>query len=543
MVKKHSSIDGFVPRRASRFMGNRELPSPIVNNKRGSTEHSGLSRLSGDDLKKTEATVLTPGDGGLLRADIDASLSGIDQTEPTPRKKMRRLDPVKRKKMIKRAVIVLLVLLIGLGIWFVARVIIANNHMFKGDLFGIIQSKPLKQDENGRSNFLILGTSEDDPGHEAAWLTDSIMIVSIDQKNKNAYMISIPRDLEVRYGRACMSGMAGKINAFFNCVNEADTEEAEDERQEVSRQFFGEVVGMDIQYTVHVNYTVMRDLVGALGGITVTIESPDPRGQMDGNFDWKCGATQSERIKKCPPRGHFIDYPNGPVDLDAEHALYLAQARGDTPVNWGFPNSNFEREKNQQKILVAIKEKATSLGTLSNPAKVMGIIDALGNNLRTNIETSEIRTLMDVAQNMPSASIKSISLIDEGVVGGNAQPTAGQFNFSEIRALIDKKLSSNPVTQEGANIVVLNGSGVGGIAQAQADKLESAGMLIDSVANAPTQEYKTSVVYVLNSHNPATKADLERRFATTAKTTSPPVSVGEDIDFVVVIGASAQTSD
>ncbi|QQR51189.1 hypothetical protein IPF89_05585 [Candidatus Saccharibacteria bacterium] len=60
--------------------------------------------------------------------------------------------------------------------------------------------------------------------------------------------------------------------------------------------------------------------------------------------------------KNCPPNGHFIDYPNGPVTLDAEHALYLAQARGDVE-NYGFEMSNFDREKNQQKLLLQSKRR------------------------------------------------------------------------------------------------------------------------------------------------------------------------------------------
>lgn len=147
----------------------------------------------------------------------------------------------------------------------------------------------------------------------------------------------------------------------------------------------------------------MRDVVKALDGITVTIESRDPRGQMDSNFDWKCKdgnayASLATMKKNCPPNGHFIDYPNGPVKLDAEHALYLAQARGDIAPTYGFEQSNFDREKNQQKILVAIKEKAMSGGTLTNLGKVSGLVDALGNNLRTNFDTSEIRTLMSLSQ-------------------------------------------------------------------------------------------------------------------------------------------------
>ena len=62
----------------------------------------------------------------------------------------------------------------------------ASSHIFKGDIFGLIQQKELKADSNGRSNILLLGTSEDDPGHEGSYLTDSIMILSISQSKKDA---------------------------------------------------------------------------------------------------------------------------------------------------------------------------------------------------------------------------------------------------------------------------------------------------------------------------------------------------------------------
>ncbi len=545
-MAKRSSVDGFIPRRSAGMIGehhleNRKLPRPDAP---GLVRHRVMAPTDSRESSTTNA--LVPSREGLtrssmaVRSDIDESLHDIDvQTESSKKSSHKREGRrTKRRTWIRRTIIVFFLILLTMGGWFVVKAFIAGSSVFKGDIFGLIQQKELKTDANGRSNVLILGTSEDDPGHQGAYLTDSIMVLSIDQKNKNAYMISIPRDLQVRYGMACNSGYSGKINEYFNCVNgDWENKAAEEERQTASRKFFGDIVGLDIHYSVHVNYTVMRDVVKALDGITVTIESPDPRGQMDGNFDWKCGTTYAQRLKNCPPRGHFIDYPNGPVELDAEHALYLAQARGDTPINWGFPNSNFEREKNQQKILVAIKEKAMSTGTLTNMGKVTGLIDALGHNLRTNFDTSEIRTLMALGGDIPAPSIKSISLIDEGVIGGNAVPTAGQYDFSQIQALIKKKLNSSPLAREDASVMVLNASGVGGVAQKEADKLTALGMTTE-VGNAPAEAaYSTNVLYQIKPTDklPLSLEKLKTLYGATVKTTKPPVTVGDTTDFVLII--------
>jgi anionic cell wall polymer biosynthesis LytR-Cps2A-Psr (LCP) family protein len=531
MKNRQPSIDGFIPRRSGTTVNTVDDSS---HNGLQTQEDAGLSRES-----IASAGHLTPSkEQGLSRQELDQTLQSIDNDEK--KKKSSRKHPRNLRKIIKRTIIALLIIGLCAGGYVAAKVVLAGGHIFKGNIFDLIKSEPLKQDANGQTNILIVGTSEDDPGHEAGNLTDSIMIISLNQEKKTATMFSLPRDLEVQYGQACVTtgAIAGKINAYFMCSNADETETAENQRQEAARKFFGGIVGLDIQYSARVNYTVMRDVVKAIGNsITVTIESPDPRGQMDGNFDWKCGATYAERMQNCPPRGHFIDYPNGPVTLDAEHALYLAQARGDTEVNWGFPNSNFEREKNQQKIVLAIREKALSTGTLTDITKVTALIDALGNNLRTNIETKEVRTVMSLAQDIKAESIQRLDLLDAKIMNGDGQPAAGLYNYSQLQAYIQKSLSSDPAIREGAVIVVYNGSDIAGAAQVVSDRLEKSGLTVLDPGNSPSKTDGTYEVFDITKTKPATKEKLEKFLTTTVKTTDPPFPV-TGVDFVVIVGGS-----
>lgn len=548
--RNRPTLDGFIPRRSA---GGVDSFAPR-RGAEGLPPVTGLQRHNAEPVeqvakRRQQQNALTPVESAeprrqiVSRADIDESLHEIDQEgDAAPRrqrgKKSHGGPKPKWRRIVKWAALALVAIGLIVAGWVAIKALIAGGHVFKGDIFGIVQQKELKTDASGRSNVLVLGTSEDDPGHQAAYLTDSIMVVSIDQKNKNAYMISIPRDLEVEYGMACTPGYSGKINAYFNCVNDDwESESAEDERQAASREFFGDIVGLDIQYSVHVNYTVMRDIVKALDGITITIESRNPNGQMDSNFDWKCGATYALRIKNCPPRGHYIDYPNGPVTLDAEHALYLAQARGDMAPTYGFEQSNFDRERNQQKILVAIKEKALSTGTLTNVSKVTGLIDALGNNLRTNFDTSEIRTLMALGNDIPASAIEGIDLLEGGVVNDSAQPTAGAYEYTDIQAYIKKMINATPVSKEAAHVVVLNASGVTGAAQAEADKLEELGLIVDGIDNAPEGvNFSRNTLYYTASDKPKTLAALQDRYGKSALSTEEaPVMIDETTDFVVVI--------
>lgn len=500
---------------------------------------------------------------GVHRSELEESLRDIDQDKPAAnrdpsRKRWRRnKNKVKvhsrRKKVIWSIVIVAVVLLLAGAGYVFSKALFASNHIFNGDIFGLVQQKPLQQDANGRTNILLVGTSEDDPGHQGANLTDSIIVLSIDQSAKNAYMVSIPRDLRVKYGMSCVPGSYGKINVFFSCSADGDTKEAEQARQTAMRQFVGNIVGLNIQYSAHVNYSVVRDVVGAIGNITVNIEgSGGAPGVMDSNFDWKCKggnayASLATMKKNCPPNGHFIDYPNGPATLDAEHALYLAQARGDSVPTYGLGRSNFDRELNQQKIIKAIKEKAMSTGTITNVVAVTNLIDAMGNNLRTNFDTSEIRTLMTLTKDTPNDAVQSISLVDAdpalfGSDGeGNVAPLAGLYDYSSIKSYIQKKINATPVTKEAAHVVVLNASGVAGVAKAEGDKLTALGMNIDTVGNAPATHYQSNMIYQIKKDGsdgkPNTAKKLQEIYGVALATDALPegIVVGADTEFVVVV--------
>lgn len=555
MTRQKHSIDGFVPRRGGAPLSGLPKSSSSLPPVQPIATRRQIGNLQ-PMTQPSEAKEPKRSGGSISRSEIDESLRHIDDPEArSSHKRKHRLSAGLVKKIIKRLILAILIIGIGIGAYVGFKALFASNNIFKGNVFDILQAQPLKQDANGRTNVLILGTSEDDPGHEGANLTDSMMILSVDQTKKNAFMISIPRDLYVKYGQACDAGYQGKINVYFSCVG-GDPGNTDATRAALAKtgSFVGGIFGLDIQYGVNVNYTVMRDLVNAVGGITVTIESRDPRGQMDSNFDWKCGKnklSRAQQLQRCPPSGHFIDYPNGPVNLDAEHALYLAQARGDAAPTYGFEQSNFDREKNQQKIIKAIREKAMSAGVLADFGKVTGIIDSLGNNLRTTFETKEIRTLVNLAKDIQSDSIQSISLIDgdEPVMGtGNVsgqsvvRPTAGTYEYGALQAYIKQELSSNPVTREKAKVAIMNGSGVSGAAQTESDKLTGQGFIVGELGNAPEGDYGKVKIYQIDKTKAATAAKLKEIYGVTPLQSTPPVTVMQDTAFVIVVGTIAKKS-
>lgn len=374
----------------------------------------------------------------------------------------------------------------------------------------------LKTDSMGRTNILVFGTSNDDPDHQNAegggglWLTDSIMLVSINQANNTASTVSIPRDLWVKLAEPCSVGNSSKINAVYECasglVNQVEAGDGYKKQDkagaEALKKKIAEVTGISPQYYAHVNYSVLKDAVNAVGGIDVAIEGDGASGIYDTNFDWNCGTKPAYSCK-------HVYYPkDGTYTLNGEQALYLARARADAGKysykNFGLARGDFDRQINQQKILTALKEKAQSAGVLANPLKVFSLMNALGNNVTTDISTSEMKTFATTLQKLPQEAITSIDLagdtpvVETGFFAGQSivQATSGPYIYTSMIELIAKKLSTNPATVEEASIAIYNGGETSGAATTLQTKLASAGLSAPTIGNTTPVGSDVYTIYV-----------------------------------------------
>lgn len=458
-----------------------------------------------------------------------------------PRKKWRELT---RKQKIRRVLLVFGTIIVLLGGYLGWKFFYNTNKIFNGNILGFLNTTKLKGEVEGRVNILLAGTSEGDPGHDGADLTDSIMLVSLDTENHTAFTVSIPRDLWVDYGRACASGYSGKINVAYQCGNDTNFNESGYPKGGMGllEKIVSTKLGVKIHYYGKINYKAFEQAVNSVGGIDITLKTDDPRGILDRIFDWECNY-QCYKVK----------YPNGKLHLDGTQALDLARARGDYT---GYPTygtgNDFGRTNRQRDMLVALKDKALSANTIFNPAKITGLLDAAGNNVKTDFNTSELHRLYDLSKEYDNNNIKSIDLSSEDLnlittdmYQGQSivLPVAGLTDFSQIQAYFKKLTSKDPLVREGASVVVLNGSGVVGLAQTKADELAKRNITIQEVGNGSTQA-KTIIIDKTNGKKPATQKALEDYFGTiaTTETKKYPDASGYKVDFVVIIGKAQSSS-
>ena len=381
-----------------------------------------VSEKAEAESKKAEAI---PENAETISKKAEAELD-VKGKKPTTKKSDKNKVPL-WAKIVMITLSVILVLIIT-TITLMYMLLSHSTAVFKGNPMDILISSELKKDENGQTNFLIFGTSEDAKGHGGQELTDSILVASINQENKSAKVFSVPRDLWVNYSVAgsepmsCTVGDRGKINATYLCAleeykNSMSVSNAKDAASLYFAKKISEVTGLLMHYYVAIDWGAVKMIVDKIGGIDVDVYADDEDGIHDScqNIDLKKGM-----------------YYNMNGDL----AMKLARARNAAckPGDYGLSRSNFDREINQQRIMNAIKNKVSSIGILMNPGKVMSIIDGLGDNLRTNIVMSEVRTLIDFGTKL-EGGIQPISTIDQfgtGRIGlSSVVIPAGASTYSE----------------------------------------------------------------------------------------------------------------
>ncbi len=229
----------------------------------------------------------------------------------------------------------------------------------------------LKGASNDRVNILLLGMGGE--GHKGKYLTDTIMLVSINPQNYQTAMLSIPRDLYVEIPD---SKVHTKINAIYTyeLKNQASTSA---KGFSSIKKAVENVTGQEVHYYVALDFDGFKEIIDELGGVDVEVEHDIYDSRYPGpNYSYET-----------------FEISKGFHHLDAETALKYARVRHTQ-------GGDFGRAARQQQVLAAAKKKAFSLGTLMNPQKINSLVDILGQHLKTDIAFSEIPGFIHLAKSI-----------------------------------------------------------------------------------------------------------------------------------------------
>jgi LCP family protein required for cell wall assembly len=220
---------------------------------------------------------------------------------------------------------------------------------------------------SNRINLLIMGYGG--AGHDGAYLTDSMEIISIIPSSHHTTLISVPRDLWVQIPPN--SGQYAKLNYAYvygsnNGVNPVGG-------GTMAAQKISTITGLDVKYWVTINFAGFETFINAIGGVEVCV--PD-------SFSSLYPANDDPNINASWITIHFT---KGCQHMDGKTAIEYSRAR--EAINDPAEGSDFARSKRQQLVMQAAIGK---LRSISNWPSLYNALGALQKTVYTNMSLADL---------------------------------------------------------------------------------------------------------------------------------------------------------
>ncbi|KRG08771.1 transcriptional regulator [Lederbergia galactosidilytica] len=239
----------------------------------------------------------------------------------------------------------------GVHIYTKAEDMMANS--YQDDRDGKSDLRETKVDPKiDNVSILFIGIDESSKRSQGAnTRSDALLLATLNEKQKSVNLLSIPRDT---YAYIDEVGYSTKINHAHKFGGPKATIETVEN-----------LLDIPVDYYVRVDFEAFMEIIDALGGVDIDVP-----------FAF------SEQDSK--DRANAISLEAGLQTLDGEQALAFARTR--------HMDNDIERGKRQQEVIKAITNKAASGATIP---KLGQIIDAIGNNMKTNMTFDEIKAFAD----------------------------------------------------------------------------------------------------------------------------------------------------
>lgn len=396
--------------------------------------------------------------------------------------------------------------------------VIVNNDGPHSQILGYDQQTALDTSKftkpgDGRFTMAIVGIGGDN--HPGAYLTDSIQVISIDTINKTMTTTSVPRDLYVSipgYGRA-------KINAVYTYAEQQKVGSG----GTVLKQVLSNVLGYTVSNFAMVDFAGAKELVDAIGGIDVDV----PKAIYDPFFP------ADDTIHYAP-----FSISAGPHHMNGTTALQYARSRETT--------SDFDRSARQQIIMKAIRDKALSVGVLTNPKTLSDILTTLGKHLKTDLQVDEIHKLVTLYSSIDKANAKTyvldtsaslglLTATTDDVAGYIAYPIGGFDRFDPIHDWFAGN-NPDPLITKDAPTVTIYGTGKATAKQLQAfaDKLSQYGFATTVSTSPASGKSTTTSLMSEHSSQKVVSANYLKAILGVASVNTDHVSSANTSDFEII---------
>ncbi|AGA21792.1 MULTISPECIES: polyisoprenyl-teichoic acid--peptidoglycan teichoic acid transferase TagV [Bacillus] len=334
------------------------------------------------------------------------------------RVRVRKKKKSKRRKILKRIMLLFalaLLVVVGLGGYKLYKTINAADESYDALSRGNKSNLRNEVVDMKKKPFSILFMGIEDYATKGQkGRSDSLIVVTLDPKNKTMKMLSIPRDTRVQ--------LAGDTTGSKTKINAAYSKGGKDETVETVENF----LQIPIDKYVTVDFDGFKDVINEVGGIDVDVPF---------DFDEKSDVDESKRIY----------FKKGEMHLNGEEALAYARMRKQDK------RGDFGRNDRQKQILNALIDRMSSA---SNIAKIDKIAEKASENVETNIRITEGLALQQIYSGFTSKKIDTLSITGSDLyLGPNNtyyfEPDA--TNLEKVRKTLQEHLDYTPDTSTGTS--------------------------------------------------------------------------------------------
>jgi polyisoprenyl-teichoic acid--peptidoglycan teichoic acid transferase len=271
-------------------------------------------------------------------------------------------------------------------------VLALGRHGFTpGNIYKILFSKGVDLNKaDGRINVLLLGVGGD--GHEGGDLTDTMIIMSLDESTRSMALISIPRDV-------WSDSLKDKVNSAYHYGEEQNPGGG----LPLAKAIVEEITGVPIQYGVLFDFSVFSDAVDFVGGIDIDVTSPftDTQYPIAGKENDAC-AGDPEYL--C--RYQTVTFGSGVNHMDGARALEYVRSRHSE----GTEGTDFARSRRQQEVLLAIRSKAANAADWMGMLGRFRLIRQINGKTKTDMTLSEMLSYGKIISEADTRSINRIAI-------------------------------------------------------------------------------------------------------------------------------------
>lgn len=414
----------------------------------------------------------------------------VKKDHSTQKKDDVNLDRFRSKKKRRWWLAGFISVVLLVGIWYALTIFVAVERATTPNIGG--SSSALAQNENNVPiNILLIGVGGQ--SHPGGTLADSIMVASIDKKQKTVSLLSIPRDLYV----TIPGGGKEKINAAHS-FGESNNQ-GKGGGPAVLKEVVSTTLGIPIHYFVRIDFEGFKKIIDSLGGVTVNVKTAIndplyPDAQMKGYDPFSITA--------------------GPHTLDGKTALKYARSRETT--------SDFDRARRQQEVIMAIKDQVLSAKVLANPKKTTDIITILGQHILTDFSAGEIDQLITLARDLGNPKINS-KVLDNGPDGllmssrssagaSILVPKAGASDFSELQRFARAYIAAPSIKAENPSVELQNAGASKSTMADLKQELEWAGFSVTQTESTASPALKSVFYDNDNKAKPISGDYLEKQY-------------------------------